>query len=152
MADLHVIQDKIGAFIEPVIKQNGYELVDLEIAGQNYLRIRVGREGGLNLDDCAAISRKIEEALDASDIIGDKYFLEVSSPGIDRPVKKREDFVRFAGKRVKITTREKMQDTHSFAGILKGLSGDNVQVEENGAVTEIPFDIIKKANLDEEVF
>jgi ribosome maturation factor RimP len=149
---LHVIQDKIEAFIEPVIKQNGYELVDLEIAGQNYLRIRVGREGGLNLDDCAAISRKIEEALDASDIIGDKYFLEVSSPGINRPVKKREDFARFAGKRVKIITREKIQDTHSFAGILKGLSGDNVQVEENGAVMEIPFDIIKKANLDEEAF
>lgn len=152
MAELNAIKDRIEAFIEPVIAQNGFELVDLEIAGQNYLRIRVGREGGLNLDDCAAISRKIEEALDASDIIPDKYFLEVSSPGINRPVKKREDFTRFAGKRIRITTREKIQETHSFSGILKGMSGDNVQVEENGLVKEIPFDIIKKANLDEEVF
>jgi len=152
MTDLNGIKERIEALIEPVIKANLYELVDLEIAGPNYLRIRVDRPQGLNLDDCAVISRKIEEALDASDIIGDKYFLEVSSPGINRPLKKREHFTAFAERRVKIVTREKLNGTHSFGGILKGMNGDNVLVEENGIITEIAFDIIKKANIDEEVF
>ncbi|MGD0565900.1 MAG: ribosome maturation factor RimP [Candidatus Goldiibacteriota bacterium] len=152
MTDLNGIKERIEALIEPVIKANSFELVDLEIAGPNYLRIRVDRPQGLNLDDCAAISRKIEESLDASDIIGDKYFLEVSSPGINRPLKKKEHFTAFAGRRIKIVTREKLNGTHSFGGILKGMNGDSVQIEENGTITEIAYDIIKKANIDEEVF
>ncbi len=151
MTDLNIMKDKIEAVIEPVIKANSYELADLEIAGSNYLRIRVDRPEGINLDDCAVISRKIEEALDASDIIGDKYFLEVSSPGINRPLKKREHFTRFAGRRVSIVTREKLNGTHSFTGILKGMNNDSVVLEENGVITEIAFDLIKKANIDEEV-
>jgi len=152
MTDINVYRTNIEAVVEPVIRENGYELVDVEVAGSNYLRIRVEKPGGtIMLDECADLSRKIEAALDMTDVIPDKYFLEVSSPGIDRPLKKKEDFMRFAGKRISIITREKINNTHSFTGMLKGMEGDNVLLETEGAVTAIAFDIIKKAKLDEEI-
>lgn len=149
MSDIRPVLDKIEAVIKPFIEEMHFELVDLEIAGLNYLRIRVGSpDGDVLLDDLADLSRKIEELLDMSDIIQEKYVLEVSSPGIDRPLKKREDFVRFAGKVINLTTREKINGTHSFTGTLLGMKDDNVLIEENKIVTEIVFGLIKKANID----
>jgi ribosome maturation factor RimP len=150
MADIREVLDKIEAVIRPFLEDMHLELVDLEIAGNNYLRIRIGRPNGeILLDEIADFSRKIEELLDMSDIIQEKYILEVSSPGIDRPLKKKEDFIRFTGHHVRIVTREKINNTHNFTGVLNGLNGENVLVEENGTVTEIAFNIIKKANIDE---
>jgi ribosome maturation factor RimP len=149
MADMHAVLDRIEAVIRPFIEEMHLELVDLEIAGANYLRIRIGRpDGNMGLDEIADLSRKIEELLDMSDIIQDKYILEVSSPGIDRPLKKKEDFVRFAGKKIRVLTREKINGTHNFTGFLRGINGENVLVEDNGKVTEIAFGLIKKANID----
>jgi ribosome maturation factor RimP len=151
MTDMHSVLDKIEAVIKPFIEERHLELVDLEIAGANYLRIRIGKlEGDMLLDDIADVSRKIEELLDMSDVIQDKYILEVSSPGIDRPLKKKEDFIRFAGKKIRIITREKINGTHLFLGKLIGMKEDKILIEENQVVTEIAFDIIKKANIDVE--
>ncbi|MEI7542272.1 MAG: ribosome maturation factor RimP [bacterium] len=151
MTDMHSVLDKIEAVIKPFIEERHLELVDLEIAGANYLRIRIGKlEGDMLLDDIADVSRKIEELLDMSDVIQDKYVLEVSSPGIDRPLKKKEDFIRFAGKKVRVITREKINGTHLFTGKLIGMKEEKVLIEENQIVTEIAFDIIKKANIDVE--
>ena len=151
MTDMHSVLDKIEAVIKPFIEERHLELVDLEIAGANYLRIRIGKlEGDMLLDDIADVSRKIEELLDMSDVMQDKYVLEVSSPGIDRPLKKKEDFIRFAGKKVRVITREKINGTHLFTGKLIGMKEEKVLIEENQIVTEIAFDIIKKANIDVE--
>lgn len=149
MTDLHTVLDRIESVIRPFIEEMHLELVDLEIAGTNYLRIRIGRpEGNIGLDEVADFSRKIEELLDMSDVIQEKYILEVSSPGIDRPLKKKEDFVRFAGKVIRLVTREKINGTHNFLGVLRGMREENVLMEENGIVTEIAFGVIKKANID----
>lgn len=152
MTDMNEYKAGIEEKIASVLKDNMFELVDLEITGPNYLSIRAEKPGALtSLDEYADLSRKIETALDAADIIPDRYFLEVSSPGIDRPLKKKEDFTRFAGKRVKVVTREKVNNTHDFTGMLIGLDGDNVALEENGARIEIAFDLIKKAKIYEEI-
>jgi ribosome maturation factor RimP len=149
MADIRPALERIEAVIRPFIEDMHLELVDVEIAGLNYLRIRIGRpDGNIGLDEIADYSRKIEELLDMSDIIQEKYILEVSSPGIDRPLKKKEDFIRFAGKVIRLVTREKVNDTHNFLGVLRGMKDDNILIEENGIVTEIAFGIIKKANID----
>lgn len=149
MADIRSALDIIEAVIRPFIEEMHLELVDVELAGNNYLRIRIGRpDGNIGLDELADFSRKIEELLDMSDVIHDKYFLEVSSPGLDRPLKKKEDFHRFAGKKVRIVTREKINDTHNFLGILRGMDAENVLLEDNGVVIQIAFGLIKKANID----
>ncbi len=151
MADLHELLNKIESVIAPVIQANNLELVDVEVAGANYLRIRVGKpDSMITLDECADISRKIEEALDMSEAIADKYILEVSSPGINRPLKKAEDFIRFTGRQVKVITREKINDTHLITGILEGIRDGKVLVKSGDTVTEVPLEIIKKAHIDEE--
>jgi ribosome maturation factor RimP len=149
MTDMHAVLDRLDGVIRPFIEDMHLELVDLEIAGTNYLRIRIGRlDGNIGLDEIADYSRKIEELLDMSDIIQDKYILEVSSPGIDRPLKKKEDFTRFAGKKIRVVTREKINNTHNFLGVLLGMKDEDVLLEDNGTVTAIAFGIIKKANID----
>lgn len=149
MTDLRPVLDRIEGVIVPFIEEMHFELVDIEMAGGNYLRIRIGRpDGDVLLDELADLSRKIEELLDMSELIQEKYFLEVSSPGIDRPLKKHADFNRFVGKYVRIVTREKINNTHNFFGLLRGMDGDDVLLEDNGVVTAIAFGIIKKANID----
>jgi ribosome maturation factor RimP len=113
-------------------------------------RLDVDPDGGsgVNLGLCAEVSREVGYALDASDVIDDAYRLEVSSPGIERPLICLEDFSRFAGRKAKIVTRAAVDESRRFKGILRGLEGEAVVVEisEDKRVL-IPNEIIKKANL-----
>ena len=116
----------------PIIEENHFELVDVEYVkeGANwYLRIYADKEGGINIDDCVLISRALEAKLDEEDFIKDAYILEVSSPGLGRPLKKDRDFERHLGKAVEIKLYKAMEGCKEYEGILKAFSKDAVTVE-----------------------
>ena len=129
-------EGKVRNLLTQVIEETGVELVDIEFAkeGQNwYLRIYIDKNDGITIDDCEKTSRIAEKILDEKDIIEQAYILEVSSPGIDRPIKKDEDFEKFAGEIVDIKLYKAINKQKEFQGALKGLEGSIVKiVEENG--------------------
>lgn len=137
--------------LEPLLYEQGYELVELEIAmfgGRRILRVFIDREGGITLGDCQAVTQILNPALDASDLMEGSYTLEVSSPGFDRPVRKPHDFERFAGEPIKVKTAMPVEGRKQFKGILKGLKDGLVVVESEGRVYEIHLENLLRANLE----
>ncbi len=106
------------------------------------------REGGVTIDDCAQVSRELGTVLDVRELIPNPYVLEVSSPGLTRPLKKAEDFQKFRNHLVKIKTFEPLEGRKNFKGTLLGLEGDLVRVVVDGQDYEIPLKSIAKANLE----
>lgn len=144
------IIEKIEKIVTPVINEMGLSLVDIEYmqdGGYWYVRIYVENlNGEITLEECAAISGKIDEDVDK--LIEQRFFLEVSSPGIERPLKKIEDFIRFKGEKIKVSLKHKINDKKSFEGIITECK-DNIiflEIEEENIV-EIPFSEVKKANI-----
>lgn len=144
------IIEKIEKIVIPVVNEMGLSLVDIEYmqdGGYWYVRIYVENlNGEITLEECAAISRKIDEDVDK--LIEQRFFLEVSSPGIERPLKKIEDFIRFKGEKIKVSLKHKINDKKSFEGIITECK-DNIiflEIEEENIV-EIPFSEVKKANI-----
>ena len=120
--------------LEPILARDGYELVDVEWVrggGRWTLRVFIDREGGVNVDDCHLVSRTIDPVLDVEDFIEPAYDLEVSSPGLDRPLRTPEHFARWAGQRV-----------------LVGFRDGAVEIDVDGVVHRVPHDQIAKANLE----
>lgn len=151
-------RENIAALIEPVLEREGIELVDMECSrmGSRWLiRIYLDREGGITLQDCADMSRLIGDILDVNDIPPGPYNLEISSPGLDRPLTRDADFVRFKGSKVKIRLKEKVEGSRNFKGILTDFitEGDSriVVLESDGKVYRLPKDEILKANLEYEI-
>ncbi|WP_432822050.1 ribosome maturation factor RimP [Trichloromonas sp.] len=154
--------EQITNIVVPILESMSMELVDLEYKHEGrdwFLRIFIDKEGGVNLDDCAEASREIGAVLEVEDIVRTAYRLEVSSPGIDRPLKKVQDFERFAGSLVKVKTYESLdpdQRGHArktFVGTLLGIEGGLVRIEQTdkkGGVVELPLEGIAKANLEYE--
>lgn len=136
---------------QPIIENEGLELVDIEYKkeGQNwFLRIFIDREEeGVDLDDCTRISEKLSEALDELDPIPGAYILEVSSPGVERPLKKEKDFRKAIGKNVYITTYEPIDGQKVFEGVLRQFDGTVLMVGEEEKLFEIPFEKVAKARL-----
>jgi len=136
---------------EADIVEQGYELVEVEIAGQGgvrILRIYLDKaEGGIGLDDCTAVSQLLNPLLDAEDFISDNYILEVSSPGFDRPVRKPTDFVRYAGEAITVLTHSPIQGQKKFVGTLRGFEDGLIQVDCEGTLYEIHIENLRKANL-----
>lgn len=144
------IAERLTELLEPIAEANGYELVAVEQAGGRHtpvIRVLLDREGGIDLEAVAAANEWISEALDAADPIDSPYTLEVSSPGIDRPLRKRADYDRFAGSTV--TVRAELEDGRKagWTGTLEGLSGDEVVLDVEGDRVTIPLDHIRKARL-----
>lgn len=151
---------KIEALVLPILTDFGMELVDLEFKREGhswFLRLFIDKPGGVTLDDCADVSRDVSALLEVDDPIASAYRLEVSSPGIDRPLKKAADFSRFAGQLVKIKTRslldpdERGHRRKTFVGELLGLDGSQVrlrQTDKRGGVIAVPLEEIDKANLE----
>ena len=122
------IESTIEALVQPIVDAKNIEIVDIEYvkeAGQFYLRIYLEKEGGITLDDCAEVSRELNPILDEKDPIKDNYFLEVCSPGLDRPLKKDKDFERYKGRDVEIKLYKPMNGSKQFEGELVGLTEDN---------------------------
>lgn len=129
------------------------EVIDVELRREGtragrVLRVYLDKEGGPNVDDLGRVSRQLSDLLDSQDIVEGSYTLEVSSPGINRPLKKPEHFQRFIGKRVRIRTGDMIDGRRSFLGILSEVSGDTIRIEVEGKPYQIPFSMIEKSNYD----
>ena len=126
------IESTIEELVKQIIDTNNFELVDVEYvkeAGEYYLRIFVDKEGGISLNECEVVSRALSEILDVKDPIKDNYYLEVSSPGLDRPLKKDKDFVRYQGRDVEIKLYKPLNGSKQLEGELIGLTEDkNIKV------------------------
>jgi len=149
-------KSKIETEVENVLAQTGFELVDLKTASHNgkpLLQIFVDREvGGVLLDDCGVLSEKIGEYLDANNIYENGYFLEVSSPGVDRVVRTEKDFKRFAGQQIKVRLKRPVSGSRVFYGDIIGF--ENGQVLLSGDL-KFSLEDIDEARLnpaDEEIF
>jgi len=143
MLDLHTL-------LEKSLEQIGYELVDLEVSGRGKLiRLFIDKPGGVNIDDCALVSEQVSNLLAVEhDVDYDR--LEVSSPGLDRVLKKESDFTRFAGNRVQLKVRVPVDDRKNFTGILRGVDKDMVQLETEAGLQGFAMSNIDKARLSPE--
>ena len=142
---------EVREVVEPILQSQGYELVDLEYQRESrgwVLRIYLDREGGITLDDCTGVSHEVGAVLEVKDVIPNAYVLEVSSPGLTRPLKKPEDYNRFRNQLVKIKLFQPLDGRRNFKGTLLGLEVETVRVEADGQVFEIPLQSIAKANLE----
>lgn len=147
MAKRTEIEAKTEALVLPIIEEHHFELVDVEYVkeGANwYLRVYADKEGGINIDDCVLISRALEEKLDAEDFIEDAYILEVSSPGLGRPLKKEKDYIRSIGKSIDIKLYKAVDKQKEFTGILKDYSNGQIVVTMDEE--DITFEIKSIAN------
>lgn len=143
---------QFGKWRSPVVLENGLELIDVEYVKEGaewYLRLFLDKEGedGVDLDDCELISRKLNDLLEAADPIAQAYRLEVSSPGIERPLKRTKDFQRFKGEKVQIKTFSDVEGKKQFIGILGETTEDTVMIEMEDVLVGIPRKKISKANL-----
>jgi len=143
------IVGKIEKIVVPAAQTFGLELVDVEYlqdGGYWYVRIYIEKEDDeVSLEDCSKLSSKVEEDIDR--LIQDKFFLEVSSPGLERPLKKEGDYERFTGKKAKLLLKHKMDDSRNWTGVIEKYENGTVFLKTEEKTLEIPFSEIKKANL-----
>ena len=151
MRDKHLL-DKVCDIVSNIFSDNGIELVDITYKKKGnamVLSVLADTENGITIDECAKMNELIGEALDEEDTIGENYVLEVSSPGLDRPLKKKGDFLRIKGKRIRVYTYAPVDDKKEFAGALETVDDTSIEVfDDNSKLTRIPFDKISKATLD----
>ena len=142
MSKREVYDQKTEEILQPIVEEHGFELVDVEYVkeGSNwYLRAYIDKPGGITVNDCETVSRKLSDILDEKDYIDDAYILEVSSPGLGRPLKKEKDFKRSLGEEVEIRTYRMIEKQKEFTGILRAYDETTVTIEmENG--TEKTFE------------
>ena len=134
-------EERVERFLQPIMEEHQFELVDVEWvkeAGTWYLRAYVDKEGGFSVDDCETVSRRLSDWQDKEDFIAESYILEVSSPGLGRPLKKEKDFARSIGKDVDVKLYRARDKRKDFTGTLKAYDKDTVTIEEDG--TELVFE------------
>ncbi|WP_448819877.1 ribosome maturation factor RimP [Cetobacterium sp.] len=140
---------KIEKIVIPAVEKRNLNLVDLEYLQEGgYLCVRIfieKPEGDITLEDCGSLSNEIDEAIDA--LIPHKFFLEVSSPGVERPLKKQADFIRFNGEKIKVNLKHKLNDNKNFEGIIEDFKDETLFLNIKDKTLEIPFKEIKKANI-----
>ncbi|MGA3281500.1 MAG: ribosome maturation factor RimP [Smithella sp.] len=148
------MKEKIRQLSEPVVASEGMELIHVECIKMHsrwIIRLFMDKEGGITLDDCANISNQLGDIFDIRDVIKSAYTLEVSSPGLDRPISRDQDFVKYRNSRVNIKTSEKIEGTKNFHGILLDYIEESgkklVLIDIAGKVYRIPRQDVVKANL-----
>lgn len=140
----------IQGFAEPLVADLGMELVDVEYRREGHgwvLRFFIDKEGSIGVDDCAKVSREISAYLEVEDLVAHAYHLEVSSPGLERPLRKKEDFARFIDRQVRIKLRQPVGDQRVLVGTLCGLEGDAVVLMLEEEKVFIDMENISKARL-----
>jgi ribosome maturation factor RimP len=133
--------------VEPVVSGMGYELVDLQVSGgARLLRLFIDKPGGVKLDDCEAVSRQLTRVLAVEGIDYDR--LEVSSPGLDRPLRKASDFARFAGQKADLRMRvADATGRRRFVGVLRGVEGESIKVDVDGQAVSLDLGNLDRAKL-----
>jgi ribosome maturation factor RimP len=151
------VADRARQLLEPVLERDGFDLVEVEWqreGGTWVLRLYVDKAGGIGIDDCQAASRLVETILDVEDFIEPAYSLEVSTPGMERPLRKPADFQRFAGQRAKVRAFGPLESApgqaprKQWSGTLRGFADGAVEIEVDGKVHRIPVDRVAKAHLE----
>lgn len=150
----HAYETFIEHLLEPFLEENGFEFVNSEYvkeAGQWFLRVYVDKEGGIDLDDCSLISEYLSKKLDEEDPIPNAYFLEVSSPGAERPLRRPKDFYDAIGKNVFVTTYEPIESKKQFEGQLSAYDEQSlaIRINDKGRIkqVEIPATAVASARL-----
>jgi ribosome maturation factor RimP len=147
--------EELTKLLEPEVNTLGYELVDLEarLGGRDGLvRLFIDREDGITLDDCERVSHQVSALLDVEDPIPGHYVLEVSSPGLNRRLRRPEDYGRFVGERVKVELRVPREDgRRRFTGRLTTVDAEEFAVEVDGVTHRLRFDEVEKARLAPEI-
>jgi len=141
---------RLTNMLQPLVEDLGYEFVGLEYTGQSknaVLRIYIDREQGIDLDDCGRVSGEVAALLDVEDPISGQYNLEVSSPGLDRPLFTLEQCARFAGEQVQITVFAPVEGRRKFKGRILSVTGDTLNIDQDGAEIALDFSNIAKARL-----
>lgn len=136
--------------LQPVISAMGYELWGLEYfprGNASLLRIYIDKVAGISLEDCTRVSDQVAGVLDVHDPIRGRYDLEVSSPGLDRPLFSLEQFKRFQGYPVRVKLASKIDGRKKLSGLIEAVSADAVQINEDGQLFNVPADLIEKANI-----
>jgi len=152
--DTETTIERIREVIAPILTSMGLELVDLELSGhgrRGHLRIFIDKAGGVNVDDCEQVSRYVGHALDVADPISHAYLLEVSSPGLDRPLRKAEDYQRAVGKLVRLKLNQPRDGEWVLIGRLQGLQEDVIEIKpEDGEPVKVALADIAQARLEVE--
>ncbi|MCB4792389.1 MAG: ribosome maturation factor RimP [Elusimicrobia bacterium] len=147
--------EELEKVIAPVLETDKFELVDINYGkegGKKVLRVFIDKEGGVKLADCEAVSLKIEEAVETSELIPDDYVIEVSSPGLDRIIKKEKDFIKFTGQDVKISVFAPIDGQRNFTGKLLWAGEGKVKIADiSGKTLEIEIEKIARARLNPEI-
>ncbi len=149
MAD--TVDKRIEAVALPVLEELGLELVEMQFRREQngwVLRLIIDKQDGVGLDDCATASREISQLLDIEDFIDQAYKLEVSSPGLDRPLKSMADFQRYIGRKARIKTIESIAGEHVFIGKIQQTEGETIILEVGRKEVTIPFSQVSKARLE----
>jgi len=150
----NLLLEKIEALVQPVLDETHMELVDLEFVhehGQSILRFFLDKAGGITLDDCAVMSDRLGTVLDAADPISQSYSLEVSSPGLYRPLRKVADYKKFLGERVDVKLYAPLDGRKNFHGVIDSVDEENVAVVVDGKKFVLPLSGVAKARLDPEI-
>ncbi len=148
------VAETVEELVTPILNENRLELVDIEYKkeGKNwFLRIFLDKEGGVTVADCSNVSRQIADLIEVEEVVPSSYTLEVSSPGLDRPLKKEKDFLRFKGRRAHVTTFTPLDQQKSFKGTIRDFQGDTLFLELDNRLVEIPINRIAKARLEVEI-
>lgn len=152
MAD--TVAKRVGAVALPVLEEMGLELVEVQYRREQsgwVLRLIIDKQDGISLEDCAAVSREISQLLDIEDFVDQAYNLEVSSPGLNRPLKSMADFKRFTGRKAKIKTIEPLAGEHVFIGRIKKTEGETIILEIGRKEVAMPFSQVARARLEIEL-
>ncbi len=132
MTKKEIYEQKTEEILNPMVEKHGFELVDVEYVkegGNWYLRAYIDKPSGITVDDCEVISRELSDKLDEKDFVEEAYILEVSSPGLGRPLKKEKDFARSLGEEVEVRTYRAVNRQKEFTGILKAYDKDSITIE-----------------------
>ena len=148
------VVSRVWELATPVVVDEGLEIFDIEFRrearGGWVLRLYLDKNGGPNLDELTRVSRQLSDLLDVHDVTQRSYTLEVSSPGINRLLKRPEHFNRYLGKKVRIRTREMVEGRRSYLGLLKHSTDDEIVLLQDGVEVRIPYSLIEKANYEHE--
>jgi ribosome maturation factor RimP len=145
------IVDRVHAIADPILFNEGIELVDIEYRRETkgwVLRLYMDKEGGVTLDDCTRVSQEVGRSLDVEDFIQTPYNLEVSSPGLTRPLKTEKDFMKYRDHLIQVKTFDPVANRRRFKGRLLGISGNQIEIQSDEGVFQIPFSNVAKANLE----
>ncbi len=150
---IDALVNQIYEMVKPIADELNYQIYHIEYVKENgeyYLRIYIEKEGGITLSDCEALSRRVSDVMDEKDPIADPYFLEVSSPGLNRTIFTEEHYKRFIGREVMVRFTKAIDGKNNAKGILKEVNEDNIIVEADTLIS-IPKEKIKSANIEGEI-